>query len=131
MVPSPRGLFKRDGIFVTLDVHKDEGYSDVAKKAAEVLSIEGDVTDLRLFRSRGAMIPFSDEWTVASHKRKIHLGPDFVQLGVGLLGKGKVLLAVVNYIQSLIILFINIRKVYLLVVALTALMPQWVSIVAD
>ena len=73
-------------MFVAVDVLKDDGYRDVAEKAAEVLDIEGDVADLRLFRPRGAMIPVNDEWTIASHKRKIHLGPEFVQLGVALLG---------------------------------------------
>ena len=80
---SATGLFRRDGLFVTLDVLKTDGYNmTVAKKASEVLGIEGNEKDLRLFRTRGALLPVTEDWTVAKHKRKIRVGPDLIQLGV-------------------------------------------------
>lgn len=69
-------------MFVAVDVKREDGYMEVAKKAASVVGLVGPDEDLRLFRSRGAMIPVNKDWTVGEHKKKAHLGADFVQLGV-------------------------------------------------
>ena len=41
-----------------------------------------------MFRSRGALIPMSKDWTIGEHKKGAHLGADFVQLGVAYFGSG-------------------------------------------
>ena len=73
-------------MFVALDVTTGDGYMDVAKKAAKVLGLVGEEQDVRLFRPRGALIPVSEEWTVGDHKKRAHVGADFVQLGVAFFG---------------------------------------------
>ena len=82
MKSSLRGLFRREGVFVTVNVKSNDGYLSIAKKAADVLGLVGPESNLRLFRSRGALIPISEEWTLHQHKRVAHIGADCVQLGV-------------------------------------------------
>ena len=55
-------------MFVALDVKKEDGYMEVAKKAASVVGLVDPDEDLCLFRSRGAMIPMTIDWTVGEHK---------------------------------------------------------------
>ena len=81
MKPSARGSFRRDGPFIALDLCVNDSYKEVAKKAGSVLKVSS-TPNLRLFRTRGAIIPFTSDWTIGKYKRKLRLGPERIQLGV-------------------------------------------------
>ena len=81
MVMSETGKMKRDGVSVSVQVLHEDDYDDVIKKGAQTLQLSS-ISNLRLFKLRGALIPRSDDWCIGKYKRSLHYAPEAVELGV-------------------------------------------------
>lgn len=97
MKKNRRNYYRRDGPFIECELSRLDDYENVIRKVASFLNIE-DSPSLSLFRPHsGAYIPNQEivindipvVWTLGSYMRMRHIGPEAVQIGIGLSGAGK------------------------------------------
>ena len=81
MRKSRHGIFSRYGSAVEVVADRSDTYSQLAKKACEVLDVSGN--SFSLYSLGGAVIVNERGWTLGGYMRKIRRSPSELKIGIG------------------------------------------------